>query len=70
MEQIAGFLQHSGIDRVTARHEAGAMIYRSMEQQAALLSYVDVFHIMGYLFLMVIPLVFLMKRPRHASTAH
>jgi DHA2 family multidrug resistance protein len=69
MEQITGFLQHSGTDRVTAKHEAGAMIYRTMQQQAALLSYVDVFHIMGYLFLIVIPLVFLMKRPHHATTA-
>ena len=47
MQQITGFLQHSGVDRVTARHEAGALIYRTMQQQAALLSYVDVFHIMG-----------------------
>ena len=69
MEQITGFLQQNGTDRVTARHEAGALIYRTMQQQAALLSYVDVFHIMGYLFLMVIPLVFLMKRPHHATTA-
>jgi hypothetical protein len=36
----------------------------------ALLRYVDVFHIMGILFLAVIPLVFLMKRPHHASSAH
>jgi len=70
LEQITGFLQHSGIDQVTARHKAGAVIYRSLEQQASLLSYVDVFHIMGILFLIVIPLVFLMKRPHHASTSH
>jgi DHA2 family multidrug resistance protein len=70
LEQITGFLEHSGIDRVTARHKAGAMIYRTMQQQAALLSYVDVFRIMGLLFLAVIPLVFLMKRPHHASSAH
>ncbi|MGP8260447.1 MAG: DHA2 family efflux MFS transporter permease subunit [Acidobacteriaceae bacterium] len=66
MQQITGFLQQSGIDRVTARHEAGALIYRTMQQQAALLSYVDVFYIMGLLFLAVIPLVFLMKRPSHS----
>jgi hypothetical protein len=46
------------------------MIYRTMQQQAALLSYVDVFRIMGLLFLAVIPLIFLMKRPHHASSAH
>jgi DHA2 family multidrug resistance protein len=70
MDQITGFLQQSGTDHITARHRAGALIYRTMQQQAALLSYVDVFRIMGALFLLVIPLVFLMKRPHHASSAH
>jgi DHA2 family multidrug resistance protein len=70
LEQITGFLQHSGTDHITATHQAGALIYRSLEQQAALLSYVDVFRIMGILFLIVIPLVFLMKRPHRSSTAH
>ena len=66
MQQLTGVIQHSGIDRVTASHRAGALIYRTMQQQAALLSYVDVFHIMGILFLLVIPLVFLMKRSSHS----
>ena len=66
LRQITGFLQQSGIDRVTAKHQASALIYRTMQQQAALLSYVDVFYIMGLLFLAVIPLVFLMKRPSHS----
>ena len=69
MQQIAGFLQQSGVDQVTARHKAGALIYGTMQQQAALLSYVDVFHIMGILFLLVIPLVFLMRRPHHQTVA-
>jgi DHA2 family multidrug resistance protein len=68
--QITGFLQHSGIDRVTAKHQAGALIYRTMQQQAALLSYVDVFRIMGFLFLVVIPLVFMMQRPHHHTQQH
>jgi DHA2 family multidrug resistance protein len=67
MQQLTGAIQHSGVDRTTASHRAGALIYRTMQQQAALLSYVDVFTIMGILFLLVIPLVFLMKRPSHAS---
>jgi len=68
--QITGFLQHSGIDRVTAKHQAGALIYRTMQQQAALLSYVDVFRIMGFLFLVVIPLVFMMQRPHRHTQQH
>ena len=67
---LAGRIQQSGVDSVTARQMGDALIYRSLEQQAALLSYVDVFHIMGILFLIVIPLVFLMKRPHRPSTAH
>jgi hypothetical protein len=35
-----------------------------LQQQASLLSYVDVFHIMGILFLVIIPLVVLMRRPQ------
>jgi len=69
MQQLTGVIQHSGVDRATASHRAGALIYRTMQQQAALLSYVDVFQIMGILFLLVIPLVFLMRRPAH-SGAH
>ena len=66
MQQLTGVIQHSGVDRVTASQRAGALIYQTMQQQAALLSYVDVFQIMGILFLIVIPLVFFMKRPSHA----
>jgi len=66
MQQLTGVIQHSGVDRATASHRAGALIYRTMQQQAALLSYVDVFQIMGILFLAVIPLVFLMRRPSHS----
>jgi DHA2 family multidrug resistance protein len=64
LARLTGVIQQSGVDGVTARHKAGAMIYGTLQQQAALLSYVDVFHIMGILFLAVIPLVFVMRRPR------
>jgi MFS transporter, DHA2 family, multidrug resistance protein len=67
LARLTGLIQQSGVDGVTARHKAGAMIYRMLQQQAALLSYVDVFHIMGILFLAVIPLVFVMERPHGQS---
>jgi hypothetical protein len=41
-----------------------------LEQQASLLSYVDVFHIMGILFLVIIPLIVFMHRPQHQTAAH
>jgi len=63
---IADYIARSGFDRVTAMHKAYALMYVMVQQQAALLSYVDAFHIMGILFLVITPLIFLMKR----SDAH
>jgi DHA2 family multidrug resistance protein len=62
---MTNFIQQSGIDGVTARQKAYALLYRVLQQQASLLSYVEVFHIMGILFLAIIPLIVLMKRPQH-----
>jgi DHA2 family multidrug resistance protein len=56
------YLRASGADSVTAANKSYALLYGMLERQASLLSYVDVFHIMGILFLAVIPLVFLMRR--------
>jgi hypothetical protein len=35
-----------------------------VQRQAALLSFIDAFRIMGLIFIVVIPLVFLMRRPK------
>jgi len=59
---ISQMMQHQGLDSVTAGHTAQALLYRMLQQQAALLSYVEVFHIMGILFLVIIPLILLMRR--------
>ena len=55
-------MQQRGFDSVTAGEKAHALLYKMLHQQAALLSYVDVFHIMGILFLVIIPLILLMRR--------
>ena len=65
--------QSGGSDLVTAHRQAVASLYGIVQQQAALLSYVEVFRLMGVLFLAVIPLVRLMRRAqgkREASAAH
>ena len=68
--QTTAYLQAGGTDGVTAAHKSYALLYRMLEQQASLLSYVDVFHIMGILFLAVVPLVFLMRRSQgHVSAS-
>jgi len=38
-----------------------------LQQQAALLSFIEAFRIMGFLFLAITPLVLLMRRAQHAK---
>jgi DHA2 family multidrug resistance protein len=63
--QLTPFLAHQGLDKVTAAHKAGGLIYLRLQQQAALLSYSDAFYLMGIFFLANIPLVLLMRGAEH-----
>ena len=56
-----------GADTATAHSEALGMLYRNLQQQAAVLAYADNFRLLGYLSLACIPLVLLLVRPRHAA---
>jgi DHA2 family multidrug resistance protein len=55
-------LMSKGADPVQAAAQAQGMLYNSMQQQAAMLSFNEVFWALGVLFLAVIPLMFLMKK--------
>ncbi len=55
------FLQ-GGVHGTTATRQAQAQLYGVLQQQASLLSFVEVFRLMGMLFLAAIPLVWLMRR--------
>jgi DHA2 family multidrug resistance protein len=53
-------------DPVTAAHQAEALIYGQLNQQAHLWAFVDTFRIFGLIVLCCIPLIFLFKRVRRA----
>ena len=57
------FAQH-GSGAATPTHQALGYLYVWMQRQATLLSYIDVFHVMAWLFLLTAPLVLLMRRPK------
>jgi len=42
-----------------------AVLYGKVLRQAAAMSYLEMFHLLGMLFIAVLPLVWIMKRPRH-----
>jgi DHA2 family multidrug resistance protein len=50
-----------------AHHQAYGLTYRTLQQQASLWSYVDVFRMLVIVCLACIPLVFLFKRPKRAA---
>jgi MFS transporter, DHA2 family, multidrug resistance protein len=62
----AGFLA-SGSDPVTASERALAAMSGLVHRQAAIVTFVEIFRLLGIMFLLLIPLVMLMKRPTGRS---
>jgi DHA2 family multidrug resistance protein len=73
---IAGLQQFfisKGADPATASKRAYAGAFGIVQRQAAMLSYADAFRFLGILFLVMFPLIFLMKKPQKkggATMAH
>ena len=59
----AGFLA-SGVDAATATKKAYAAVWGMVQQQAAMLSYNDVFLFLGIMFLVMFPFILLMRKPK------
>jgi DHA2 family multidrug resistance protein len=53
-----------GADAYTAYQKALAALYLSIQQQAALLAYADIFRLLAFLSLLCIPMVLLFQRMR------
>jgi len=62
----AGFIA-SGADMVTATNRAYAAMFGMVQRQAAMVSFVSIFQLLGILFLLLVPLILIMKRPRRAE---
>ncbi len=59
----AGFIA-AGADLVTATNRAYGALFGLVQQQAAIVSFVGLFELLGFIFFALLPLVLLMKRPR------
>jgi len=66
--QLLQRIQHGftarGADAMTASRQATGVIWGMVQRQAALLSFLDVFRLLGLLVVGMIPFVFLMRKPR------
>jgi hypothetical protein len=64
LDQAQAVFLGGGSDPATAGRRALALLYGAVQQQATLLSFLSVFRLMGILFLLIIPLVFMFRRPK------
>jgi MFS transporter, DHA2 family, multidrug resistance protein len=66
LSQITSAMVAAGADVATATQRAYAILQGMIVRQASMVTYVTIFRLLGVVFLLMIPLVFLMKRPgRH-----
>jgi DHA2 family multidrug resistance protein len=60
-------LMAQGMAQADAARAATAQIYRSLQQQADMLSYVDAFHVLMIVVFCALPLVFVMQKPKKTA---
>jgi DHA2 family multidrug resistance protein len=66
-EQIRAGLIAAGSDAVTATQRAYIVLHGMLVQQASMVSFVMLFRLLGIVFLLMLPMVLIMKRPRGSS---
>jgi DHA2 family multidrug resistance protein len=64
LNSIKNGLIASGMDPTTATKQAYAAAFGIVQRHAAMLSYLDTFFLLSMLFIAVLPLILLMKKPK------
>jgi DHA2 family multidrug resistance protein len=62
VQGLAQSLNHAGLSMADATHQAYGRIYMALQAQALTMGYIDAFWILAILALLLLPLVFLLKR--------
>jgi MFS transporter, DHA2 family, multidrug resistance protein len=73
LSQLQAAFMAAGADATTATSRAYAALSGMVQRQATMVSFVGIFQLMGVMFVALVPLVLLMRRPTHgaaASAAH
>jgi MFS transporter, DHA2 family, multidrug resistance protein len=65
LSQLQAAFMAAGADATTAASRAYSALYGVLRQQATMVSFVGIFELMGVMFVSLVPLVLLMKRPTH-----
>ena len=67
MTSLKNGMMASGMDATTAAQQAYAMAFAMVQRHAAMLSYIDAFRLLAVLFVVVMPLILIMKKPKHGG---
>ena len=62
-------MSQTGADPATAQRMAGGVLENMIRQQAAIMSFNDVFWLLAIMFLLMLPLIFLMRPPKKKAGA-
>jgi MFS transporter, DHA2 family, multidrug resistance protein len=63
LERTRAMLEHAGSDFFTASRQSYGLVSGLVARQAAMISFLDIFWLLGLIFELMLPLVWLMKRP-------
>ena len=63
LEQARNGFMARGMDMATATKQANAAVFGMVQQQASMMAFNDVFFLLAIMFLLCLPLIFIMKRP-------
>jgi DHA2 family multidrug resistance protein len=63
-ERMRAAFMAAGADATTATSRAYAALFGMVQRQASMVSFVGIFQVLGILFIILIPLVLIMRRPR------
>jgi len=67
LERMQAAFMQAGADAVTALERATAAIWGIIQKQAAMVAYLEAFHVLGLVVVIIAPLAILLRRPRQAG---
>jgi DHA2 family multidrug resistance protein len=66
-EQMRNGFMAGGADAVSATNQAYVALYGMIQRQASMVSFVNIFRLLGMVFIVMIPLVMIMRKPKGAA---
>jgi MFS transporter, DHA2 family, multidrug resistance protein len=69
LQQLARGFATNGSDLVTSQQQAMAALYAMTLRQASMLSFLEIFQQLGVICLVMLPLILILRRPRHTGGA-